>query len=165
MIVTIIAAVAENGVIGNDNRLLWKLRDDMKNFKRLTTGHFVLMGRKTFESIGKPLKDRTNIVITRNPDFNFPSIIGVGSVEKALQFASGHRQEEIFIIGGAQIYQEMLPHTHKIYFTRVKASPLGDVYFPQINWNEWKVLSKECFVKNDQNEFDFDILEMEKISS
>ena len=164
MIVTIIVAVAENSVIGNNNELLWRLRDDMKNFKRLTTGHFVLMGRKTFESIGKPLKERTNIVITRNTDFSFPGIITANSVETALQYASAHGAEELFIIGGAEIYRKLLPVAGKMYYTRVKALPEGDAYFPEINWNEWKILSKSSFVKNDFNDFDFDILEMEKTS-
>lgn len=162
MIVSIIVAVAENGVIGKNNRLLWRLRDDMKNFKRLTTGHYILMGRKTFESIGKPLKDRTNIVITRNAAFSFPGVVTAGSADHALQYAADHGQHEVFVIGGAEIYRELLPVTGKIYFTRVKAVPDGDVYFPELDWNEWNIVRKEMFLKSDQNDHDFDILELER---
>ena len=164
MKITIIVAVAENDVIGSDNKLLWRLRDDMKNFKRLTVGHFVLMGRKTFESIGKPLKDRTNLVITRNPGFNVPGIIRFDSIAKALQYSLDEKQEEVFIIGGGEIYREILPMADKIYYTKVHASPIGDTRFPSLHWNEWKVLSNESFVKNDRNDFDFDILELKKIN-
>ena len=165
MMRSIVVAVADNGVIGNDNKMLWHLRDDMKHFRRLTTGHFIIMGRKTFESIGKPLPERTNIVISRNPDFKARDILVKKSLEEAFRFAAGNQQEEVFIIGGAEIYRHALPFTDKIYYTKVEGSFQGDAVFPDIQPEEWEEKVIGEFTRNDKNDRNFKILELSRIKA
>jgi dihydrofolate reductase len=145
--IIIIAAVAKNRVIGKDNKLPWHISEDLKNFKRLTTGNTVLMGRKTFQSIGKPLPNRHNIVISRS----MPATSGVDvcrSVEEGLQKARSYGRD-VFIIGGANLYQEMLPYADMMYISYVKGDYEGDVYFPEFNEEDWAVEGKE-----DHSEFE-----------
>ncbi len=136
MIISIIVAVAENNVIGQGNKLIWHISEDLKRFKNLTTGHHILMGRKTFESIGKALPNRTNVVISRNKDFNAPGCIVVDSLQRALEISKD--DEEVFIVGGGEIYRQALPITDKIYLTKVEAQFEGDTFFPPINPDEWR---------------------------
>lgn len=145
MILSIIAAVAKNGVIGKDNRLPWNIPEDLAHFKKITSGHTVIMGRKTFESIGKPLLGRTNIVITRNRDFSHEQVHVVHSIKEAIRLARDNRESEAFIIGGAEIYKQALPLAHKIYLTRIDKSYRGDAYFPELG-PEWK--ETECIKKD-----------------
>lgn len=135
VMITIIVAVAENGAIGCHNKLLWHIGDDLKRFKALTTGHTILMGRKTYESIGRPLPKRRNIVISRNLELSIEGVEVVGSVEAAIEMCGS--DSEIFVIGGAQIYSQTLALADKLYLTKVYQSPQGDVFFPEIDANEW----------------------------
>lgn len=163
--ISIIVATAENGVIGKDNQLLWKLSADLKQFRVLTTGHSVIMGRKTFESIGRPLPNRTNIVISRQKDLVLPEgVLKVNSLEAAIETAENHAgNEEIFIIGGGNVYEQALKITDKIYLTEVKASIEGDAFFSALDTNEWKEISRISHQKDDKNEYDFDFVELVRL--
>ena len=160
--ISIIVATAENGVIGKDNQLLWKLSADLKQFRMLTSGHSVIMGRKTFESIGRPLPNRTNIVISRQKDLSLPEgILKVNSLETAIETAKNHAgNEEIFIIGGGNIYEQAIKITDKIYLTDVKACLEGDAFFLAIDRKKWKETSRVSFQKDEKNEYDFDFIEL-----
>ena len=160
MKISIIVAIAENGVIGLNNKLIWRLSDDLKHFKKLTYGHFIIMGRKTYESIGRPLPGRTNIILSRNKTFSAEGCIVLKSISKALDYSADKNQEEIFIIGGAQIYKETLRIADKLYLTRVHANPNGDAYFPTIDFSDWKEISNLRIQKNEKNDFDFEIIEL-----
>ena len=129
--ISIIAAVGRNNrAIGKTGELLWRISDDLKRFKRLTTGHPIIMGRKTFDSIGKALPDRTNIVITRNLDFKAEGVFVARTLEEALTIARRQEEKEIFIIGGGEIYQQALPLCEKLLLTEVESEVEGDVFFP-----------------------------------
>lgn len=134
-LVSLIVARARNGVIGRDNTLPWHLREDLKRFKAQTLGKPILMGRKTFESIGRPLPGRTNIVLTRDPDWSAPGVIAVRSVEEALAQASGAR--ELVTIGGAEVYRLVMPLARRVYLTNVQADVPGDTYFPELDPTQW----------------------------
>lgn len=162
--ISIIVATAENGVIGKDNQLLWKLSSDLKQFKNLTTGHSVIMGRKTFESIGRPLPNRTNIVISRQQDFVLPEgVLKASSLENAIELAKTHvGSEEIFIIGGGNVYEQALKITDKIYLTEVDANIEGDAFFPTLDMSEWTETSRVSHHKDEKNEYDFDFVVLER---
>ncbi len=134
--VSIIAAVSQNGVIGKDGGLPWKISADLKRFKEITTGHPVIMGRKTFESIGRPLPGRTNIIVTRDGSYQAEGCLVVTSLEKALQEAKQAESEEIFIIGGGEIYTQALPLADTLYLTLINAEVKGDAFFP--DYSEFK---------------------------
>lgn len=155
MKVSIIVAISENNVIGKDNALLWRLSDDMQFFKRTTTGHHIIMGRKTFDSLGKRLlPNRTSIVITRNSDYEMPEGgIVAHSVEDAI--AKVTNETEAFIIGGEQIYKASLSFADTLYVTRVHHSFEGDAYFPEIDMNQWKLVSEEHHTADEKNEYDY----------
>lgn len=143
--VTLIAAVARNRVIGRSNRLPWRLPEDLRRFKALTLGRPVVMGRKTFESIrdaiGGPLPGRRNIVVTRNADYTAPGCVIVGSLEAAL--AAARDGDEVFVIGGEQLYREALPIADRLQFTEIDADFEGDAWFPELAPGEWRVTSRE----------------------
>jgi dihydrofolate reductase len=129
--ISAIEAIGKNRELGKRGKLIWRIPDDLKRLKQLTTGHVIIMGRKTYESIGKPLPNRTNIVVTRNPDFSEPGCLVATSVEEALAIAKKHETEEIFILGGAEIYTQALPYTDRLYLTIVDATdPEADTFFP-----------------------------------
>ena len=161
MILSIIVAAAENNVIGKDNRLIWRLHSDMKFFKEKTTGHVIITGRKNYESIPekfRPLPDRKNIVITRQKNYHAPGAIVVSSIENALQYVSeNHKDEEVFIIGGAEIYKQTLSACDKIYLTRIHHTFEGDAFFPTLNEQEWNLTLSEEFPKDEKNIYDFTI--------
>ena len=138
MLISIIVAVAKNGVIGKDNQLLWRLPDDLKRFKQLTLGHPMIMGRKTFESIGKPLPGRTSIVITNQKDFSVEGILVAHSLDEALNIARGLEEKEAFIIGGGEIYKQALPLTDHLYVTEVDLVIDGDTFFEITNPAAWE---------------------------
>lgn len=138
--VSLIAAVAENGVIGVNNALPWHLPTDLKRFRTLTAGHHVIMGRKTCESLGRPLADRVNLVVSRNPGFHAEGFIVVRSVEAALSAAP--KDEEVFVIGGASLYCQALPRADHIYLTVVHAEFAGDTRFPDFNRGDWRELER-----------------------
>jgi dihydrofolate reductase len=146
--VSAIAAIGKKRELGKRGNLIWRISDDLKRLKALTTGHTVIMGRKTYESIGRALPNRTNIVITRNPDFKAPDCIVTTSVLNALEIARAHEDEEIFILGGAEIYTQVLPTTDRLYLTLVDATdPEADTFFP--DYSEFtKVIDQETRYHN-----------------
>jgi dihydrofolate reductase len=162
MIKSIIVAVADNGVIGKDNGLVWHLPADMRHFKNTTLGHHVIMGRKTFESFKKPLKDRTNIVITRNPDYKSEGCIVVNSVQEALYYSERHHQEEVFILGGSEIYRQSMDVTDKIYLTEVHDEFEGDTFFPEIDKAKWKETSREDHEADEKNPHPYSFVVLER---
>ncbi|UBM60430.1 dihydrofolate reductase [Marinilongibacter aquaticus] len=163
MRVSILVAVAENGAIGKDNQLIWRLSDDLKNFKKLSSGHSIIMGRKTFDSIGRPLPQRHNIVISRNEALEIEGAFVVQSLTEALALAkSKSGNDEVFIIGGAQIYALALPHTDRVYLTRVQAKPDADAFFDLSLLKGWTAAESRHFEANEKNEFAFDIVVLEK---
>ena len=141
MIISLIAAIGKNNIIGVDNKLPWKLSADLKRFRHITSGKPVIMGRKTFESIGKPLPNRTNIIITRDKNYKADGCTVVHSADEALKAAHGNN--EIMVIGGEQIFREFLPIATKMYLTFIDKEFKGDVYFPEYNENEWKEVFRE----------------------
>jgi dihydrofolate reductase len=143
LVISLVVAASENNVIGKNNQLLWHLPKDMKFFKNVTWGMPVVMGRKTFESMGsKPLNGRKNIVITRKPGWNAEGVSVVNSVDAAVALAEGMNYKEIFIIGGGEIYLIAFDRANKIYITRVRAELEGDTYFPVIEKNDWTLVSQ-----------------------
>ena len=156
--INIIVAVAQNGVIGDKNRLLWHISEDLRNFKRITSGHPVVMGRKTFESLGRPLPNRTNVVITHS-DATFEGCTTAHSLAEAV--AMFPADEEVFVIGGAQIYEQALPTAGRFYLTRVGRAYDGDTLFPQWDESEWRLVSREHFKRGENFDapFTFEIYE------
>ncbi|MEG1607098.1 MAG: dihydrofolate reductase [Mucinivorans sp.] len=133
--INIIVAVGQGGVIGYQNRLLWHISEDLKHFKSLTMGHPIIMGRKTFESLGRALPARPNIVVSHQSDMKLPGVEVVGSIEQALELCQD--QEQIFIIGGGEIYRQTLPMADKIYMTKVEQNHEGDTFFPELSPEQW----------------------------
>ena len=160
--VTLIAAASENNIIGKDNKLIWRLSDDLKHFKELTKGHFVIMGRKTFESMPKALPNRTNVIITRKTDYKAENAIVVNSLEKALKVAESDNQP--FVIGGGEIYKLSMEIADRIELTRVHTSIEGDTSFPEINLEKWQEVKNEKRLKDEKNEYDFSFLRYDKIN-
>lgn len=159
MKISIIVAKADNDVIGKDNELIWKLSSDLKLFKKLTTGHHIIMGRKTYESMGRPLPNRTSVVITRNKHYSLPEgHILAHSLEDALQTCIGKRLEKVFIIGGADIYKQAMRFADELIVTEVKALPDGDAFFPKIDPKIWSEESREHFEKDSLNQYNFDFV-------
>lgn len=154
--VSIIVAIAQNGTIGDKNSLLWHIKEDMRFFRTTTSGHAVIMGRKTFESLGsKPLPKRKNIVITR-ADRDFEGAFTAHSLEEAIAMAEG--DEEIFIIGGAQIYAEALSVADRMYITRVERDYEGDTSFPKIDYSKWRLVSEERYERGEEFDAPFAFL-------
>lgn len=150
---TIIAAIAENNALGKDNQLIWHLPADLKRFKKVTQGHAVIMGRKTFESLGKPLPNRTNIIITKQKAYKKAGCIVVNSLEEALQCAKDDNNP--FILGGAQIYRQALDFADVLDLTIVHHVFEADAYFPEIDKNTWTEVSREHHPKDEQNPYDY----------
>lgn len=151
--ITLIAAAAENNALGKDNDLLWHLPEDFKRFKQITSGHHIIMGRKTFESFPKPLPNRTHIIITRQEDYLAEGCLVVHSLEEAIEIAP--QNEEVFIIGGAQIYKQALPFADKIDLTRVHIELDADAFFPEFNTSEWDLVFSEKHFKDEKHQYDF----------
>ena len=153
---SIIVAKAKNNIIGKDNSMLWKLPDDLKRFKEKTTGHTIIMGRKTFESLGGILPDRMHIILSRNPDFNIDSVY-VKVVHSLLELQPYmDDEEENFVIGGAIIYNLLMPYCKKMYVTQIDKDFEGDALFPKINENEWKEVEREQGPSDGVNDFDYE---------
>jgi dihydrofolate reductase len=138
---SVIAAIARNGTIGRDNALPWRLPEDLKRFKALTMGHHIIMGRKTYESLGRLLPGRTTVIVSRNHDYAVSGAIVANSLRQALQACGGDK--EIFVIGGAQLYQEALPMAGRLYLTEIDEDFNGDVHFPKIDSSAWRERSRE----------------------
>lgn len=155
-----IAAAAQNNALGKDNQLVWHLPDDFKRFKKLTTGHYIILGRKTFESFPKPLPNRTHVIITRNKNYQAEGCIVVNSLQEALQKVP--QGQDIFIIGGAQIYKQSMHLSDKIELTRVHTTCEADAFFPEINLQEWQLVNEEYHPKDENHQFDFTYQTFEK---
>jgi dihydrofolate reductase len=150
----------ENRVIGRDNQLPWYLPDDLKHFRRLTTGHTVIMGRRNFQSIGQPLRQRKNIIISRDSSFSAAGCVVAQSLDEALMEAGN--DPEVFIIGGAQIYALALPRTQKIYLTRVHAEVDGDVHFPDYDQAQWQEIDQRAHERDERHPYAFTILTLKR---
>ena len=155
MRISMVVAAAENNVIGKDNKLPWHLPKDLKFFKKVTDGHPIIMGRKTLEALGRLLPNRTHIVITRQEGFSPPGVLVAPSPEKALQLAAEHDKNEVFIIGGGEIFHIMLPLTDRVYLTRVHAVIEGDAHFPELPPAEWRLVSAEYHYADEKHKYDF----------
>lgn len=166
MKVALIAAFAQNRVVGIDNTLPWHLPEDLKYFKRTTSGKAIIMGRKTYESIGRPLPNRTNIVVSRNPEFKAEGVVTVFTLEEAITHAESVNHingvDEVMIIGGAAIYEASLPMADRLYLTHVHANVKGDAYFPEVDLTAWNEVGREDFEKDDSNPFDYSFVVYDK---
>lgn len=159
MIVSIVVAISENHAIGKDNKLLWYLPKDLKHFKEITSGHTVIMGRKTYDSVGRPLPNRRNIIITRQP-ITIEGCEVVNSIEAALHLCAG--TPEVFIVGGAEIYKQAMHLTDSIYLTIVHAVIEGDTYFPEIKEDIWKETQRQDHEPDEKNALPFSFITYER---
>lgn len=162
MRISFIVAKSENNVIGVNNKLPWHLKDDLQNFKKLTMGHHILMGRKTFESIGKPLPGRMSLVVSNEPKANEDSVLWFNSIFRAIKQAERNGETELFIIGGEKVFKAALSLADRIYLTEVKGDMKGDAFFPQLSVKNWKRVSEQHFKKNADNDFDFSIYVLDR---
>lgn len=160
---SIIVAVANNNVIGKDNKLIWHLPEDLKRFKALTTGHTIIMGRKTFESLGKVLPNRKHIVFSNNPDFkvNDENVEVVHSLLQIQEYIES--EEEAFVIGGAMMYNFLMPYVSKMYVTEIEKEFEGDTFFPRIDDKKWKEISREKGPEDGENNFEYNYVVYKKI--
>lgn len=158
--------MAENRVIGRNNNLPWYLPEDLKYFKKTTMGKPIIMGRKTYESIGKPLPGRTNIVVTRNANFTADGVRVVHSLDDAIALATQisiiDGSSEAIVIGGGQIYQAALPLVETLYVTQVHAKVEGDAFFPEVNWQNWQEFFREDWLKDEKNPYDYSFVILKK---
>jgi len=164
MKIAIVVAASKNLVIGKDNKLPWHLPADLKYFKNLTMGHCIIMGRKTFESIGKPLPGRTNIVVTRNKDYSKEGIIVCSSLEEAYDYANKNNENEAFVIGGAEIINEALKTANKIYLTQIDENFEGDTFLAPIDTKQWKEVKRTSYSKDEINRYSFSFVELERLT-
>ncbi|MDB4438993.1 dihydrofolate reductase [bacterium] len=156
MIISTIVAVGKNNAIGVDNDLPWHIPADLKFFKETTLGFNVLMGRKSFDSVGRPLPGRTNIVVTRNKDFYHSGVVTVNSIEEGILYAQNNNQEELFIIGGSNIYEQTQHNWNKLYLTKIDTSvENATAFFPKIDFSNWKHEWERKHIANEKNKFDF----------
>ncbi len=160
MTLSVIVAMSENRLIGRGGDLPWHLSADLKRFRRLTTGHAIIMGRKTYESIGRPLPERRSIVITRQTDYRAERVETAGSLDAALALAAG--DSEAFVIGGAEVFREALPRASRLYLTLVHAEIEGDVYLPQFDQDAWTLASEQRHAADERNDFDYSFLVYER---
>ncbi len=153
---SIIVAVAKNNVIGKDNKLIWHLPEDLKRFKQLTTGHTIIMGRKTFESLGRVLPNRKHIVLCNDANLKVENenVEVIDSIQLLESYINS--EEENFVIGGATIYKLLMPYANKMYITKINEEFEGDVYFPEIKEEEWKIIEEQKGIKNEENPFDYE---------
>jgi len=166
MMISLVVAIAENGVIGRNGGLPWRLSSDLKKFRRLTMGKPLIMGRRTFQSLKTPLDGRDNIVVTRDERFRAEGAIVEGDFEAALaharRCAEARGVGEIMVIGGAEIFKSALPLAGRIYKTEVHGRPEGDAVFPQIDWGQWKELSREALAKGPHDDFQSTFIVLER---
>lgn len=153
---SIIVAVAKNNVIGKDNKLIWHLPEDLKRFKKITTGHRIIMGRKTFESLGRVLPNRKHVILCNDAELNIQdeNVEILEDIKLLNKYINS--DEENFVIGGATIYKLLMPYANKLYITHINEQFEGDVYFPEIKEEEWKAVEKEKGLKNEENPFDYE---------
>ena len=163
MIISAIVATDINNVIGKDNDIPWRLPADLKYFKRRTLNHHIIMGRKTFESIGRPLPKRTNIIVTRNPFYIASNCLVTSSIQEALQIAKDNGEEEVFIIGGGEIYRQSIAFCNRVYLTYVDTIiENGEVFFPELPTEEWEEVSSETHQPDEKNEFTYTFKVLER---
>jgi dihydrofolate reductase len=155
--ITLVAALDRRRVIGDGPRIPWRLPDDQRAFKRLTTGHCLVMGRATFESIGRPLPDRTSIVLTRSPDWSAEGVLVSADLEGALALARERGETECFVVGGAAIYAAALPVADRMVLTRVDAEVEGDVFFPEVDFERWELVGEQTHPADARHAFAFSI--------
>ncbi len=158
---SIVVAVGKNNIIGKENGLLWHLPNDLKHFRKITEGHTIIMGRKTFESIGRVLPNRRHIVLTRSSDFQVEGVEKASSIEEVLKLVEN--EEEAFVIGGGEIYRQFLPLVQRIYMTEVDIDKDADVFFPAIDSLEWKVVEEEPGVLDERNTIPHRFLILERV--
>lgn len=159
---SIIVAIAKNNVIGKENKLIWHIPEDLKRFKALTTGKTIIMGRKTFESLGRILPNRKHVILTNNKQFKIDDdrVEIVHSVDELGKYIDS--KEECFVIGGGAIYNLLLPKCNKLYITKIEQEFEGDTYFPEIDEKEWKLIKSEKGLKNEKNPYDYTYLDYER---
>jgi len=161
MKISMIVARAQNGAIGKDNDMIWHLPDDMQYFKDQTRNHHILMGRKNFDSLPKvfrPLKHRVNLVVTRNKDWQYDGTQVFHDVESAIDYARGNNEEELFVIGGGEIYKLCLPYADQLYITEVYAEFEADAYFPDVDLSQWEEVSRKKHAKDEKHQYAFDFV-------
>lgn len=163
MIISLIVAADEHNGIGKNNQLLCHLPADLKYFKQTTSGHHIVMGRKTYDSIGRPLPNRVNMVITRNSLLNLPGCVVVADLKQAIDYAAQNGETELFITGGGTIYEQALSMAHRIYLTRIHHNFDADTFFPVIEPTSWKELSNEFHEKDEKNVYDYTFQVLEKL--
>lgn len=162
---SIIVAKAKNNIIGKENKLIWHLPEDLNHFKEITTGHTIIMGRKTFESLGRVLPNRKHIIFSQNPDFKVKdeNVQVVHSLLEIQELIEG--KEEAFVIGGAMIYNFLMPYVTKMYVTEIEQEFEGDAFFPKINTQIWKETSREKGIKDEKNHLDYEFVTYERMES
>ncbi|THE10388.1 dihydrofolate reductase [Bacillus timonensis] len=160
--ISLLLAMDKNQLIGKDNDLPWRLPADLAYFKRVTMGHPIIMGRKTYDSIGRPLPGRENIIVTRDTSYKAEGCMVIHSIEEIVKM-SEETQQELFVIGGAEIFKEILPNTDRLYITEIDEEFEGDTYFPAFDKSEWKVISKEKGIKDEKNPYEYTFFVYEKI--
>ena len=146
-----IVAASDNNAIGKNNQMLWHLPADLKFFKEKTSGYTIVMGRKTFEALGKPLPNRTHVIITRNKQYKPHDTVVVHSLQAAIDYCNKAQQNEVFVIGGGEIYKQAMPLVHKIYLTRVHGTFEADTYFPEVDLNEWRLTEQRKYAADEKN--------------
>jgi dihydrofolate reductase len=159
MTISIIVAIADNYAIGKNNQLLWHMPNDLKHFREITSGRTIIMGRKTFESVGKPLPKRRNIVVTRQ-DMDIPGCEVVRSIDEGLALCSG--EDEVFIGGGAEIYKQAMDKTDRIYLTIIHKTFDADTFFPEIDYSQWNEVSREYFEPDDKNPLPYSFIQLNR---
>ncbi len=162
MIVSLIVAFTENRVIGFEGDMPWKLSADLKRFKRLTMGHHLIMGRNTYESIGRLLPGRTTIIMTRNTKYSVEGALIASDFEQALAFAKAAGDDEVFVVGGGQVYQHALPLAQRIYATRIHTQLSGDTFFPDVDWEQWKLQDTTTHQPDSKNEYAYSFEDYER---
>lgn len=158
---SIVVALTENGLIGNANQLPWRMSDDLKRVKALTMGHHLIMGRKTYESIGRPLPGRTTVIITRQNDYKAEGCKVVTSLDEAIEIAKN--DSEAFVFGGGEIFSQALPKVDRIYMTLLHTIIEGDTFFPELNPADWKVIDQKYFPADEKNEFECTVYTYERV--
>lgn len=151
--ISLIVAMTQNSVIGKDGDMPWRMSDDLRRFKKITMGHHLLMGRKTFDSIGRALPGRTSVVISRSAIYDDPDIRVARSLDEAIEIAAA--DDEIFVTGGAQIFELALPKIERIYLTRIHCTLDGDTFFPKVDWERWRLIDEQHGVADAKNQFDY----------
>lgn len=149
--ISLIAAIGTKGELGLNNKMLWHIKEDFKHFKETTMGHTLLMGRKTFESIGKPLPGRKTLILTRNSTYQVENCVTVHSLKEGLDIAVNSGEDEFFIAGGGEIYKQALPLVDRMYLSFVDYEGEADAFFPEVSWNEWKLLSEKKFAMTERS--------------